>query len=162
VVFGGDQSWWKVYGGQVRGDFELWTTSYEAARIFDLYRVRGEGGGGISKKPGTIRLGGNSGFQALGLALYFGAAKVVLLGYDMQATGGKLHWHPDHKGIPTHHLGNPVPEKMKEWCRHFADLAAQTTVPIYNATRTTALKCFPRVALEESLAEPAPCCAEAA
>lgn len=141
-----------MYGNKIAGDFELWTSSHEVGRIFKINRIRGEGGGGLSKRPGTIRLGGNSGFQAVGLALHFGAAKVVLLGYDMQSDKGRLHWHPDHKGIPGHFLGNPVPEKMKEWCQHFAELARQTTVPIVNATRRTALKCFSQVSLDEGLA----------
>lgn len=144
-----DRNWWKTYAGEVSGDFELWTTTREAARIYKLNLIPAEEGGGLSRKAGTIRRGGNSGFQALSLALHFGAAKVVLLGYDMQLTGGKKHWHPDHENI-----GNPVAGKMKDWHRHFADLAGQVRVPILNATRQTALKCFPRVDLLESLAEP--------
>lgn len=141
-----------MYGHKIAGDFELWTTSNEVGRIFKVNRIRGEAGGGLSKKPGTIRLGGNSGFQGLGLALHFGGEKVVLLGYDMSSDKGRLHWHPDHKGIPGTTLGNPVPEKMKEWCRSFAELGTQTSVPIVNASRRTALKCFPVVGLDEGLA----------
>lgn len=147
-----DNTWWKVYARKIAGSFELWTTSFDASRIFKLNRIIGEGGGGLSRRPGVIRLGGNSGFQALGLALHFGAAKVVLLGYDMQAPKGRLHWHADHTGVPAHRLGNPVPEKMREWVKHFTELSNQSRVPIVNATRQSALKCFPKVSLEESLA----------
>lgn len=147
-----DRGWWHEYGGQIEGDFELWTSNPEAARIYELNFIRSEQGGGVSNMPGVIRQGGNSGFQAVGLALHFGAARVILLGYDMQLTGGKTHWHGDHK-----RLGNPMTDKMKRWHGRFSLMAAETSVPIVNATRQTALKCFRKVDLLESLAEPAAC-----
>ena len=142
-----DRKWWNEYGGRVSGDMELWTSNREAARVHKMNYIDSEPGGGISDLRGTIRQGGNSGFQAVGLALLFGAAKVILLGYDMQLTGGKTHWHGDHKGA----LGNPVLDKMAGWHKHFRLMANQTTVPILNATRKTALDCFPKVDLVESL-----------
>lgn len=146
-----DRAWWKEYAGGIDGQFELWTTTREAARVYGLNCIGGETGGGISKRPGHIKRGGNSGFQAVSLALHFGAARVILLGYDMQFTSGQMHWHADH----GNGLGNPVLQKMKGWHQHFAELARQSAVPIVNATRQTALKCFPRLDLLESLAEPA-------
>jgi hypothetical protein len=96
---------------------------------------------------GVIRQGGNSGFQAVQLAILFGAARVILLGYDMQATGGKLHWHGNHAGI-----GNPVVDRMPRWIDAFRAMAmAVRGVEIINATRETALRCFPCVPLEECL-----------
>lgn len=146
-----DRGWWDEYGGRIGGDFELWTSNPESARIYKLNFIRAEAGAGVSQLPGVIKLGGNSGFQAVGLALLFGAKRVILLGYDMQLTGGRTHWHGDHKK-----LGNPAADKMKRWHGNFALLAAQTSVPILNATRETALKCFPRVNLSEGLAQSAP------
>ncbi len=143
-----DRAWWHEYGPSIKAGPELWTTNRETARVYGLHWIRGEQGGGISKEPNTIRMGGNSGFQAVGLALHFGAAKVVLLGYDMQLSGGKTHWHGDHKK-----LGNPVASKMAGWHQRFNQLAGQCGVPIINASRETALKCFPRLSLHESLAE---------
>ncbi len=145
-----DRMWWNEYGATVDCDAELWTTNREAARLYKLNLIVGEPGGGVSTRANTIRLGGNSGFQAVGLALHFGAARIVLLGYDMQFTGGRKHWHADHT-----RLGNPVPARMRDWHARFEQLAGQTRVPIVNATRETALRCFPRVDLIESLAEPA-------
>lgn len=142
-----DRKWWHEYGTGIRGAFELWTSHPEAARIYRLNLIRAEPGGGLSKTPGSIRAGGNSGFQAVALALHFGASRVVLLGFDMQFTNGRTHWHGDHgKG-----LGNPVRERMKVWQDRFAELAAEVSVPIVNATRETALTCFPRASLKEAL-----------
>jgi len=114
--------------------------------VYRLNFIRGEAGGGISTSPNTIRLGGNSGFQALGLALHFGVSRVLLLGYDMQVLGAVTHWHGNHA-----RLGNPRRDRMSEWRERFAQLAAQARVPIVNATRETALTCFPRVELQTAL-----------
>lgn len=148
-----DRKWWHAYSDELKGDAEHWTSNPEASRIHNLNFVRSEPGGGLSPLAGVIRQGGNSGFQALGLALLFGASKVVLLGYDMQLTGGKTHWHGDHKGKD---LGNPVADRTRKWLAHFNLLASQTPIPIINATRQSALKCFPRQELNASLSEPAP------
>lgn len=144
-----DRAWWNRYGGQVQAAIECWCVSREAARVYGLNFIPAEAGGGISRKPGTVRHGGNSGFVAVSLALHFGAARVVLLGYDMQADGRRLHWHADHVG-----MSNPMAERMRDWVRRFGDLAREVEVPIVNASRQTALRCFPRVALHEGLAEP--------
>jgi hypothetical protein len=141
-----DRAWWHEYGPRIPASAEAWTTNREAARIYRLNWIRGEVGEGLAKASNSIKLGGNSGYQAVGLALHFGAARVVLLGFDMQRTGGKSHWHGDHA-----RLGNPLDDKMRDWRRRFAALARETRVPIVNATRETALDCFPRVELHEAL-----------
>lgn len=106
-----------------------------------------ERGDGLAKKPGCIRDGGNSGFQALSLALHFGVDEAILLGFDMKPDGRRLHWHSDHGGK----LHNPPPRQLPEWAKRFASIAKATSTPILNATRETAIACFPRVELEEAL-----------
>jgi hypothetical protein len=73
VLFAMDRVWWIEYGPEIEGDFELWTSSKPAADVFGLNFINSEPGGGISTRAGTIRQGGNSGFQAVSLALHFGA-----------------------------------------------------------------------------------------
>mgnify|MGYP002145968013 CR=1 FL=1 len=46
-------------------------------------------------EKGTVGCGGNSGFQALNLALQFGCTRIILVGYDMRLDKG-LHWHGAH------------------------------------------------------------------
>ncbi|UHQ21896.1 hypothetical protein LVB77_14600 [Lysobacter sp. 5GHs7-4] len=111
----------------------------------------------MGRRPDRIRQGGNSGFQAVSLALHFGASRVVLLGYDMQFTGGRKHWHGDHPDK----MGNPLPKRFLDWRQRFAELAQQSTVPIINASRETGLSCFPRMDLDACLAESATCGARA-
>src|SRR5690606_31804259 len=52
--------------------------------------------------PGStpIRQGRSSGHTAIGLAIAMGAARVVLLGYDMRLVDGREHHHSDYAGQP--------------------------------------------------------------
>lgn len=51
----------------------------------------------------------------MNLALQWGA-DVIMAGFDMKATGGRKHWHPDHKG------NNPNDGLFKGWIRAFREL----------------------------------------
>jgi hypothetical protein len=104
----------------------------------------------ISKKahleyPG-VRLavldGPSSGHQAVSLAKHFGAERIVLLGYDMMALRGKQQWHKPH-------VNAPQDQPYAEWIRAFDHMQLPLVV---NCTRRTALKCFPRIALQDELA----------
>ncbi|WP_440221842.1 hypothetical protein ACQQ2N_12160 [Dokdonella sp. MW10] len=147
-----DWKWWREYGSTVPPGMELWTASGYAAKVFSLNAIATEDGGGVATAPGRIRHGGNSGFAAASLALHFGASRIVLLGYDMQLTGGRTHHHGDHRAG----LGNPDADKLRTWCTRFAQLAAELPVgvEIVNATRATALECFPRRDLDACLSKP--------
>lgn len=145
-----DRKWWNEYGDEIAPGPELWTTHREAAKTWELNYIRGEPGGGMSGRDGVLRMGGNSGFQAVQLALNFGADRIILLGYDMQATHGRSHFFGDHKS-----LGNPVPSKMHTWHRAFAEMPHMVRKRIFNATRETALRCFVRRSLDDCLAESA-------
>lgn len=98
--------------------------------------------------------GGNSGYQALNLALHLGARRIVLLGYDMGVgEDGRLHWFGRHPSG----LNNPKPEHFATWAKAFGALApalADLGVEVVNCSRRTALDCFRRAPLEEVLAWP--------
>jgi hypothetical protein len=106
-------------------------------------------GGGLDDRLGHVRAGQNSGYQALHLAaVNFGAARVILLGYDMQHTGGRIHYHGRHRDP----LGNPDPKDMPEWVAHFDAVApdlARRGVEVVNCSRATAITGFRRAALED-------------
>jgi hypothetical protein len=103
--------------------------------------IRGvDNAAGISTNPDYIHAGGNSGYQALGLASLWGASRIILTGYDMQG-GPKLHAHPDHPA----HLGNPNGETLNVWVERFAVAARdlrQRGIEVVNCTRRTALRSF--------------------
>lgn len=145
-----DRPWWHEYGDELAGFAgECWTTNAEAARIYGLNFIRGQIGAGIPKaRRDSITLGGNSGYQALALAVHFGCSRITLLGYDMRNEGRRTHWHGNHAN-----LGNPVDRKFQEWCQAFAELQrdASAHCKIQNATRVTDLWAFPKVSLSDAI-----------
>lgn len=135
VLWAMDMAWWKRYIEEVREGF--------AGERMTLSR----NGLGIATAP--VNHYRNSGGGAVALAIHRGATRVVLLGYDMQYTRGKTHWHGDH----PRGLGSAG--KISEWPAEFERLKRDhPDVIIINATRETALTCFPRMPLEQALNEP--------
>lgn len=138
VLMAFDSKWWRQYGSEAKAEFKgkLLTCS------------QGAGYAGIPTMHGQawFRSFGNSGTASIALAVFAGAAKVILLGYDCQKTGGKSHWHGDHPPM----LSNAG--SMGEWPRKFANVARfsrEQGVEVLNASRETALTCFPLVSLED-------------
>lgn len=116
---------------------------------YDANKPMGDGvAGGLSPWPNALRIGLNSGYQALGLAIAAGASRCVLLGYDMHYPGGRTHWHGGHPNIH-------VPEQLYsgEYRKWFNSMAAALPegVEVLNATPGSLVDSFPRVALEEIL-----------
>lgn len=97
---------------------------------------------------GVIYTGGNGGYQAINLAYFLGARKIILLGYDMQRSQNKSHWHGDHPSALNRSCN------FKTWLKNYKDLARDLRgagVACVNASRNTALDCFQKVTLEEAL-----------
>lgn len=105
-------------------------------------------GNGLGIKPGQLYSGQNSGHQAIQLAYQKGAARIILLGYDMQHTNGRTHWHGDHpKGLTN-------AEGIAGWVKHFGPLAKALElegVEVVNCSPETALTCFKRGRLDDYL-----------
>ncbi len=53
---------------------------------------------------------GNGGFQALNLAIIWGAKRLLLVGYDMTLANGE-HWHGRHPDG----LNNPREHTVRRW-----------------------------------------------
>lgn len=148
MIYGCDEPFWHRYHSELPAGPERWTASLPAAREYRLKFINSVDEPGLSESPHVINQGGNSGYQAIGLAYAWGAARVILLGYDMQRTGGKSHWHGDHKGgLPN--LG----PALATWPAKFEAIARQWP-HVVNATRETALTCFPRATLADALIDP--------
>lgn len=147
VLYACDYAWWRKHW-PVPVQSELWSVSDRARDEFGIRWLRGDPGAGLSESPAAIRTGRNSGHQAMALAALFGAARIVMLGYDMTRTGGRSHWHGDHPAGLNN--GNP-----DGWHGEMAQLARdlqRAGVAVVNASRSTALRCFERMRLEDALA----------
>ncbi|MCY1368851.1 hypothetical protein D9M69_558550 [compost metagenome] len=132
VIYAGDACWWAEYGAEIDIPAERWTHNQNAARALGIN----------SSGSGTSVL--NSGYRAIELAIGFGAARAILLGFDCSVQAG-THWHGDHQKTK-----NPDAARCREWQSQFGRLARNGT-EIINCSRETALTCFPRMTLEEAL-----------
>jgi hypothetical protein len=157
LLYGCDFAFWQVHYTAIRRKFagSLWTQDADAARQFPglnyVHAVNGadlKPAGGIS--CGIIdEPGGNSGFQLLSLFVRAGAKRIVLLGYDMGATGTG-HAHDDHPLF----MGNPTQHQFAKWVKGFnaaAEQAQHLGIEIINCSRETALTCFRRSTIGECL-----------
>lgn len=148
LLYACDWGWWNKYQPEFAG--MKVSQDVNVLKLGGVLRVPSCDDPGISFDPLRINQGTNSGFQALNLAVLLGAKRVILLGYDMQLTDGKTHWHGDHPSG----LNNPVHGQFPSWCRVYEEAAPQLAgagIEVINATRQTALGAFPRVALESVL-----------
>jgi hypothetical protein len=138
VLFGFDVGWWRQYRTEVDAVFKgRKVTCSPSARQFGCEV--------LAAVPWFTSFH-NSGANAVSLAITAGAARVLLLGFDCQRTGGQTHWHGDHPKA----LSNA--RSIANWPAHFrnvARLARARGTEIINCSRATALDCFPRRAIEE-------------
>jgi len=99
------------------------------------------------------RLGWNrsSGACAVDLAYHLGAARIVLIGFDMQKVGGACNYHSNHK---TKQVGDPYPRFIR-YFKHIAGDAKKAGLEIWNATPGSAMEHFPVMTLEEAVSRDA-------
>jgi hypothetical protein len=97
---------------------EKWTQCKESRDLYGLNHILSKSGQGIGRGF-VFTGGGNSGYQAVNLALQWGAAEIILLGYTMMlGANGKAHWHQDHRG------NNPTRDQLATWASHMCGLAS--------------------------------------
>jgi hypothetical protein len=137
AMFAMDRQWWDTHIREVQETFA--GARYSNNPLTQRHNV--------TRLPNsTFKTYGNSGAAAVNVAAEGGARRIILLGYDCQKTDGKAHWHGDHPS----NLGNAG--QIHRWAERFRELAADLRhLTIINASRATALTCFPRMDLEDAL-----------
>lgn len=96
---------------------------------------------------GLVGSGGNSGFQALNLAVQFGAKRIILFGFDMNDRSG-VHWY-GRNAWPL--ANNPNHDNFRRWIAAFegaAPVLEALGVEVINASPNSAIKAFPRRSIE--------------
>lgn len=141
ALFGFDLQWWRRYHDEVRTTF--------AGRLFSASLVAANYGAEVPVGQPWFTAFKNSGACAASLAIGGGASRLVLLGYDAaRGARGETHCHGDHpRGL------NNV-ESIADWPRQFRLLAKHAErhgVDVLNASRRTALTCFPAAELGAAL-----------
>lgn len=101
---------------------------------------------------GTVGSGGNSGFQALNLAVQFGARRIILAGFDMHERGG-AHWYGRNM---SQGMGNPGPGNFRRWIKAFdgaAPALRDLGCEVINASPDSALRGFRKAGIATALIE---------
>lgn len=153
ILYACDAAWWNEYDGVPDFKGERWSSHNElkdekskCAAKWGLNLVRGERRPYFSVDPTRIHYGDNSGFQAINLAIHFGAVRILLVGFDMQIVGGKRHFFGQHpKELRNTNPSVFIPQ---------FDIAARKLPPnveIINCTLGSRLKCFPIKSLNEAM-----------
>jgi hypothetical protein len=153
ALYACDAAWWRHHKGT---DFtgDKWSSHHpngndkiELAKLYGLQLVAGKTEKGFSAHPNCIHYGGNSGFQAINLAMLFGARRIVLVGFNLQPLGGQVHFFGNHPA------GLRQTARYERFVPNFAEAAKRLPagVEIVNATPDSALKCFPAMALDDAL-----------
>jgi hypothetical protein len=151
VLYACDFSWWNHHRGAPEFEGLKISQDSKASDTFKdvrAVRTKRREDGLLLGRPGHIGWGGNGGFQALNLAVQFGAKRIILVGYDMHLDRGR-HWHGDHpKG-----LHNPLPGNVRRWRAAIdknAPLLKAFGVTVINASMESALTAFPKMSLLEA------------
>jgi hypothetical protein len=155
VLYACDIAWWTHHRGCPNFRGEKWTShslvpknnKIGVSEPFGLRVIPGADNPGFSLDPVRIHYGNNSGFQAINLAILWGADPIVLVGFDMRPIDGRTHFFGEHKA--------PLrpPADFRKWIGNFRRAAEMHKAPpvILNATPGSALDCFPMVDLREEL-----------
>lgn len=156
AVYGCDGPWWKSVGGlpqfkglkmcydaMAAGDFGLRKIEIKNNKCDNL----------LFDQVGSVGAGGNSGFQALNLALQFGSRRIILVGIDATGTYGKEHWYGRNTAWA---MNNPDENNYRHWRLAFAVAAKQAAemgAEIVNASRDSSINCFRKASIQEVLEE---------
>lgn len=143
VLYACDARWWGVHGHCAGFKGEKWSShsrdneKLKEADLYGLTLVKGCNRKGFSLDPEHIHYGGNGGFQAVNLAILFGARRIVLVGFDMSGS----HFF----GFHPKPLRNT--RSFDKYIEEFGAAAKMlpSDIRIVNATPGSALKCFPFV-----------------
>ncbi len=147
-LFASDSVWWRYYGPKVNPWFKGIRAS-RTHRAAGIEQWRGKG---------WKRSGGNSGHMAIQYAVDKGAKNIALLGFDQSKPDGVAHFHADHpkeaKDGKRTNMANAggVQSWPRLMNRTAIDLHSMGVV-VVNLSRRTALRCFPRMTVDEFLEE---------
>jgi hypothetical protein len=146
ALYACDYRWWNEHRGVMAFKGLKYSLQRQSGKWKGVKVLQNTGPDGLERKPNGLKTGRNSGYQAMNLAFHLGAKRIVLLGYDMQYTHGKSHWHGDHPWG-----GKPPVQSFRGMFRGIVGPLAKEGVSVVNCTRETSLDCFPLMALEEAL-----------
>lgn len=148
VLYAADRKWIEWFDGVPSFTGPKYSIeSSDTVKRPDWQVLRNTGTLGLELDPSGLRTGINSGYQSLGLAYHLGAARVLLLGFDMQWKNGNSHWFGDHRDSQP----SPYPQMIAAFDSIVQPLK-DAGVEVVNCTPGSALKCFPSSTIQDELA----------
>jgi hypothetical protein len=160
VLYACDSAWWRVHKGAPDFEGEKWSShgtsgrtrhndKFADAEAYGLNLIKGQDGTGFSLDPDIIHYGSNGGFQAVNMAGHFigWSGCIVLIGFNLGAVNGQAHFFGKHpKGLRN-------TANYQNFIEAFERAAKKLPpgITILNATPNSALKCFPKVNLDDAL-----------
>ncbi len=156
IIYAADRRWWLKHYKDTPDCIKLTQCKRTAKELGIDYVRHQHGHKGLSKNPGLL-YGKNSGQQAINAAYHLKATKIILIGFDVQATGGRVHWHDDYTDS-VDDFGNTEkavngPGDWNDWLKGFPAIAKDLEdagIEVINCTIETALTCFKRQMLAEA------------
>lgn len=147
ALYAADGAFWTHYPAARQFAGIKITADRNAASHWGLHQITVDGAHRIQvDAPGRIGHGGNGGFQAINLAVQFGARRILLIGIDLCGE----HWHEAHKQP----LRNPKPQTLEKWRKRLDAQAAALAalgVTVYNCSMCSALTAYPKMPIAEAL-----------
>lgn len=158
VLYAADADWWKEPGKAPKSSQEFagerWTTQrgwsgQNPAKLYSINILLTRGGSDVSNCE-PVCDGKNSAFQAMGMAVIWGARRIVFLGLDLMPEGdtGKTHFFGSH---PTPLRDSSPYNLFRDAFDAAAPQLVAMGVTVINASRATALTCFPRMDIADAL-----------
>jgi hypothetical protein len=147
VLYSSDRHWWPHHKGvpSFTGmKYGIGSAIGKANPFFhhpEITVLRNDGYTGLSTDPSGLRNGKNSGYAAINLAVLFGAARIILLGYNLSYLNGLSHFFGNH---PPNMQNTAA--LYPSFRRAFATLVeplAELGVEVINCTPHTSLDAFP-------------------
>jgi hypothetical protein len=167
LLYASDMPWWNHHGADVlQSDFagERWTQDPAMSQKWGAHYIAQKRVPGLTRTECLLHGGGNSGHQAIQLAYLLGADEIALVGFDMM---------PDPTTTEIHHFGDHPMEvrfgtDRRKWPRNprrllpfhvflermdvMAPGLKAMGVQVSNCTTRTAITCFARADLKDTLA----------
>ena len=148
ALYAADGRWWSWHRGAPSFAGLKYSLSQSAGKWPGVQVLKNSGSSGLELEPFGLKNGRNGGYQAINLAVHFGAKRIILLGFDMQrGPKGQEHWHGDHPNRSR----SPYALFLK-YFQFLVNPLADLGVDVINCSPVSALETFPKADLRATLA----------
>lgn len=150
ALYSSDQQWWRTRRGAPTFDGLKYTIAPRKHlgspfHYPDVQVIDNTGPLGLELDPTALRHGRNSGYAAINLAVHLGAARILLLGYNMGPVARRLHFNDAPANGASY-------DKFARAFDSIVQPLKQLGVEVINCTSPTRLQCFSQASLQDALA----------